>query len=202
MKLFFVPGIILLTLCTILVGTVYADIQVNSSYNTGDSIVIGGTTNFNTDNSVLIEIWPASFGPKGKYEPTMNGGGSVVVPVQGGDSLNYHWSGTFDTAGWVPDTYMVRAEVIGKDYVETIIFDLVEKSEMEPATPAPTLVQSEINRTESTPDVTPVIPEEIPTEQIPDITPVQTQKSPLSGITVVLSLCILTGSLVMMASRR
>lgn len=202
MKLFFVPGLILLTLCSILVGTVSADIHINSSYDTGDSIVIGGTTNFNTDNSVLIEIWPASFGPKGKYEPSMNGGGSVVVPVQGGDNLNYHWSSTFDSAGWAADTYMVRAEVIGKDYVETIIFDLVEKSVIKPATQVPTLVQSDNNQTENTPVVTQVIPEEIPTEQIPDITPVQTQKSPLSGTTSVLSLCIVIGTLVMLASRR
>lgn len=201
MKVLCITGIILLTLITVFISTVSADIQVESSYTTGDLIGIAGTTNFNTDNSVLIEIWPASFGPKGKYEPSMAGGGSVVVPVQSRENLDYHWNGSFDSSGWAPDTYMVRAEIIGKGYVETAMFDLMEKSEVE-TTPADNEVQSDINQTEITPVITPVIPEETPTESIPDSVPVPTQKSPLSGGTIILSLGILTVSLFMLVSRR
>ncbi|MCA1915656.1 hypothetical protein [Methanospirillum hungatei] len=201
MKVQFFPGILLLTLITVSISTVYADIQVESSYTMGDLIAITGTTNFNTDNSVLIEVWPASFGPKGKYEPSMAGGGSVVVPVQSGENLDYHWNGTFDSSGWAPDTYMVRAEIIGKNYVETRMFDLMEKSEVEKVLVAPE-AQSEINQTEITPVHTPQMPEEIPTENIPESVPVPTQKSSLSGGTIALSLGILTMSLFMLASRR
>jgi hypothetical protein len=131
----------------------------------------------------------------------MAGGGSVVVPVQSRENLDYHWNGSFDSSGWAPNTYMVRAEIIGKGYVETAMFDLMEKSEVE-TTPAGNEVQSEINQTEITPVITPVIPEETTTESIQDSVPVPTQKSPLSGGTILLSLGILTGSLFMLVSRR
>ena len=103
----------------------YADIMVEPAYSVGEDLVIGGNTNFNTDNSVLVEVWPSSFGPKGKFEPTMSGGGSAVVPVTSqGDSV-YSWTATFVTAHWVPDRYMIHAEIIGKDYADTTMFDLV-----------------------------------------------------------------------------
>jgi len=124
MKIF----IALISLCTFLILTglfCYADIMVEPAYSVGEDLVIGGNTNYNTDNSVLVEVWPSSFGPKGKFESTMPGGGSVVVPVTSqGDSV-YSWSAIFTTIDWVPDRYMVRAEIIGKDYADTTMFDLV-----------------------------------------------------------------------------
>lgn len=103
-----------------------ADMTLQPVYHAGEEIVVNGSTNFNTDNSVLIEIFPASFGPKGKYEPSMIGGGSCIVPVTAGNDSYYVWSGNFSSTDWAYDTYMVRAEVIGKDYAETKTFELVE----------------------------------------------------------------------------
>jgi hypothetical protein len=103
---------------------VSAEIQVNSSYHIGDEITIHGATNFNTDNSVLIEIWPAEFGPRSKYEPHMNGGGSLVVPIYAVNNAQYGWNGTFNTSGWAQGMYFIRVEVIGKQHAETVVIDL------------------------------------------------------------------------------
>ncbi|HOJ97247.1 MAG TPA: hypothetical protein PK024_10485 [Methanospirillum sp.] len=202
MKCIIVSGVVILTLFSILSFSVYADILVPPSFIAGEPVVIEGTTNFNTDNSIHIDIWPASFGPKAKYEPSMSGGGSGVVPVKRGNNSEYIWNGTFDSQGWSPDTYMVRAEVIGKGYVETAVFDLVTDQPAGqiptgPITPAPA-----VNQTEAVPDVTPVPTKESETEIIIQTTPMQTQKSSLNGITIVLSLCILMGCAFIAGSRR
>jgi len=113
----------------VLVLPVYAEsLNTGGPYSVGEQIVISGETNFNTDNNVLVEVYPASFGPTSKFEPTMTGGNSTVVPVvKGGDGL-YSWSANMSSATWSPDQYMVRAEVIGKDYIETSIITITEKS--------------------------------------------------------------------------
>lgn len=202
MKCIIVSGLIILTLFSLLSLSVYADILVPPSYIAGEPVVIEGTTNFNTDNSVHIDIWPASFGPIGKYEPSMSGGGAVVVPVKQGNNSEYYWNGTFDSQGWSPDTYMVRAEVIGKGYVETAVFDLVTEQPTGQMTTIPTATTPAVNQTETVPEVTPVTPKVVETEIIIETTPVQTQKSSLSGITIVLSLCILMGCTFIAWTRR
>ena len=125
MKIFYA----ILTVCLILFSLFLpctANITQKAIFYTGEEIVVGGYTNYNTDNSVLVEIWPASFGPKNKYDPGMSGGGSVVVPVIEFNETKYAWSANFSSKNWTPDTYMVRAEVISKNYSETALFNLVE----------------------------------------------------------------------------
>ena len=138
MKSVSVIGIIVLAIISVIFFPAHAEIQVNSAYYIGEEIIISGDTNFNTDNSVLIEIWPISFGPKSKYDLFMEGGGSVEVPVLKMENSNYHWIATFDSTDWMPDTYMIRAEIIGKGYIETTTFDLVEKKAEIPAALIPT----------------------------------------------------------------
>ena len=105
-----------------------ANLSQKTEYYKGEDILIGGYTNYNTDNSVLVQVWPASFGPKGKYEPEMSGGGSVIVPVITENATLNKWVTNFSSENWTPDTYMVLAEVIGKNYSETDIFTLLAKA--------------------------------------------------------------------------
>ena len=187
MKLYSVAGILFLLIYLTL--PVFAEISVNSVYYEGEKITIRGMTNYNTDNSILIEIWPASFGPKSKYEPSMTGGGSAVVPVLKGNYSDYVWYGSFDSAGWIPDEYMVRAEVIGKGYVETNLFELALEKEVPLVTTEPTMVP-----VITTIQTTNISQETQMEQEKRDIigstqgTPVPTQKSPLDISGVVLSL--------------
>ncbi len=123
-------------LLLILVGMILVSLPCSAEslntggpYSTGDTLIIQGDTNYNTDNKVLIEVYPASFGPTKKYEPTMAGGSSTVVPVQKKNLNEYAWSANISTTGWKPDQYFVRIEVIGKDYRESSVFTLNEKNE-------------------------------------------------------------------------
>jgi len=115
-------------------------------YTVGDEIIISGDTNYNTDNQILVEVYPASFGPTKKYEPSMTGGNSTIVPVVKGESGLYSWSANMSSAGWTPDQYMVRTEVIGKNFIETSVITLSEKG---------TLPEKEGNQTGSNISSTP-----------------------------------------------
>lgn len=88
-------------------------------YTIGDAITVSGITNLNTDNRFLVEIFSASFGPTGKYDTSMTGGGSIIVPVNRSENGTFFWNSTFNSTGWEPDQYMIRVEAIGKDYRET-----------------------------------------------------------------------------------
>lgn len=191
MKSLSIAGIITLAIISVIFFPVHAEIQVNSAYYIGEEIIISGDTNFNTDNSVLIEIWPISFGPKSKYDLFMEGGGSVVVPVLKMENSNYHWIATFDSTDWMPDTYMIRAEIIGKGYIETTTFDLVEKKAEIPAALIPTLVPSEISQTQKETTISPVETEEVQVEKTSEPIPLPTQKSSLNGMIILISLCLL-----------
>ncbi|WP_373838494.1 hypothetical protein [Methanospirillum sp.] len=191
MKSLSIAGIITLAIISVIFFPVHAEIQVNSAYYIGEEIIISGDTNFNTDNSVLIEIWPISFGPKSKYDLFMEGGGSVAVPVLKMENSNYHWIATFDSTDWMPDTYMIRAEIIGKGYIETTTFDLVEKKAEIPAALIPTLVPSEISQTQKETTISPVETEEVQVEKTSEPIPLPTQKSSLNGMIILISLCLL-----------
>ncbi|MDD1730316.1 MAG: hypothetical protein LUQ50_14775, partial [Methanospirillum sp.] len=120
--------VITLILTWIFVGYANAEtLNPGGPYMVGDLISIHGDTNYNTDNRILIEVYPASFGPTKKYEPSMTGGASMVVPVVTGREGGYSWSVNVSSENWVPDQYMVRAEIIGKDYRESAIITLNEK---------------------------------------------------------------------------
>lgn len=174
----------------LITGISIADFTINPEYFTGDAITIQGITNFNTDNSVLIEVWPASFGPKGKYESSMTGGGSLVVPVIQGNDSSYTWNATFNSAEWGPDSYMVRAEIIGKNYAETRTFTLVEAVPVDMGSPSPKVMNTSEKGKAVSPDIT-LEPEPVQTEENGTPEPVEsvpTQKSPINfffiGITL------------------
>lgn len=118
---------VILVILTLVLPLSADSLNIGGPYTIGDQITISGETNFNTDNKVLVEVYPASFGPTKKYDPTMSGGNSTVVPVLKDEAGIYSWSATMNSAGWSPDQYMVRAEVIGKDFIETSIITLIEK---------------------------------------------------------------------------
>jgi len=184
-------GIICLFLSLIIPGI--ADISVNPVYSIGEEIIIEGFTNFNIDNSVLIEVWPASFGPKAKYQPEMTGGGSVIVPVTSSNNSVNSWGGRFDSSGWSPDNYMVRAEVIGKSYVETTHFELTEKTEETIVSPVPTVTFVEPEKTGAGPEETAIVPETFSTPEIIQTSPVPTKQSPLNLFGLIFSLMCLAG---------
>lgn len=95
-------------------------------YISGDVINIRGDTNFNTENQVLVEIYPASFGPTSKFDPAMTGGGAAVVPVFQTGTGTFGWTVNMSSTGWNPDEYIVRIEVIGKDFRESGLLTLTE----------------------------------------------------------------------------
>lgn len=160
----------------------------HSPYSTGDTIFIHGYTNFNTENRVLVEVYPSSFGPTSKYEPAMSGGGAMVVPVTRSEDGRYSWSVNMSTAGWNPDQYMVRAEVIGKDYRETAVISVIEadQSETQAAlSEEPVDLAGEQNMTHEPLQQQPVLtPAPVPEERegLPAAEP--TRKSPLSLLTI------------------
>ena len=157
-------------------------LSTGGPYTVGDLISIQGSTNFNTDNKVLIEVYPASFGPTKKYDPSMSGGGSAVVPVATKGSGLFTWTANMSSAGWSPDQYMVRAEIIGKDYQETTLITLTENRIIEPQSsvvsmPVPATVATVPEKNEST-----QTPKSIPPgEKSETPVPVPTKQSPLSA---------------------
>ncbi|HWQ68310.1 MAG TPA: hypothetical protein VN372_15755 [Methanospirillum sp.] len=178
----------------------------------GDTIFLSGTTTFNTDNQILVELYPASFGPAKKYEPSMNGGGSAIIPVIAGLDDRFGWSLNMSTAGWIPDQYMVSIEVIGKDYREDGILILTGNSNSGGANissiptgdeGAATLIHQEnpgmaIQSFESKTGLNSSEVEKSDSEEIhknvstmtSEPIPTQTQKSPLSFITLLVALCL------------
>ena len=183
--------IFIFLLSTISCGT--ADFSFSPIHTIGDDIVIEGFTNFNADNTVLVEVWPASFGPKGKYESSMTGGGSVMVPVTQGNDSAYKWSAVFESAEWEPGMYMIRAEVIGKDYAETGTFSLSE------GIPVDSIGDSELaisNESEKHDIITPVITPLSETNRSENMAPekpaepVETQKSGLGFLTTGISVMV------------
>lgn len=192
--------IVLIILITLLCigGGGAESLVAGGPYESGDQIHIRGDTNYNTDNKVLIEIFPASFGPTAKYESSMIGGGSAVVPVTQNEQGGFEWSATMSSEGWDPDRYMVRVEMIGKDFRETTLFDLEEKSHTEKHTessqvnlsgqdpvdipePAQSLAPDTQVRNES-------VTEKITSDEYREpVDEAQTNKSPLSPLIIFLS---------------
>ncbi len=169
---------------------VIADIAVPAIVASGTDFSVSGMTNFNTDNKVLIEVFPASFGPAGKFDSSMTGGSSQVVPVRKDDSGRFFWNGTFSTDRWGEDTYMVRVEVIGKDYRETRVFSLISSESASGQEPVPTqketpkVVQTQETAQQTT-NETAIVNSAIPEETH--------SQSPMSPGTLISALFIGTG---------
>ena len=124
----------------------------------------------------------------------MSGGISQIIPVIRKNSDSFGWEANVSSTGWNPDQYIVRVEIIGKDYRESSVLVLEGKTEKVPA-PADSL-NSSVNSSAanislikpemtdsaapSTPDIVSQKPTESTTENknVPTSTP--TQKSPVS----------------------
>jgi hypothetical protein len=83
-----------------------------------DVITLNGTTNYNTDNRVIVEISPAEFAPTSKAAPQNFGGAAATVGVWEGTGTNF-WVMSVDTTGWEPGMYLVQATVVGKELIES-----------------------------------------------------------------------------------
>jgi hypothetical protein len=83
---------------------------------------------------------------------------------------------------------MIRAEIIGKGFIETTTVDLVEKKA--DYVPEPTLARakSDISHNKTEPVISPVETEKAQMEQTSEPAPVPTQKSCLNGMTIAVSL--------------
>ena len=83
-----------------------------------ETLTINGTTNYNTENRIMVEISPAEFAPTKKTDPQSFNGATETVNVLEGAGRN-HWTMSVDTAGWQPGMYLVEAYVIGKSRIES-----------------------------------------------------------------------------------
>jgi len=81
-------------------------------------ITFTGTTNYNTDNRVIVEITPAEFAPTSKTVPQDFGGAAATVDVQEGTGMNV-WEMSVNTTGWKPGMYLVQATVVGKELIDS-----------------------------------------------------------------------------------
>jgi hypothetical protein len=124
-----VAGLILLFLITPISAL---EILPAGEIYVNDEITVRGLTNYNEENNILVEVFPASFWPTNKYNSTIMGGTSGIVPVLKitNSSMNT-WSFTFSTVEWDPDLYMIRTEVLGKKSVQTETFELLAAREKE-----------------------------------------------------------------------
>jgi len=193
------PIVLILLITLLCAGGGSADSLVTGGpYELGDQIQIRGDTNYNTDNKVLVEIFPASFGPTAKYESSMIGGGSAVVPVTQNEKGGFEWSSTMSSAGWDADRYMVRVEVIGKDFRETAFFDLGDMRHTDEQTESAQSnlsVQDPIDKPEPAQTLAPDIQvrnESVtgnftPGEHMESVNVSPTNKSPLSPLIIFLS---------------
>lgn len=103
-----------------------AAILSDSQYVAGDTITLSGTTYLAAGDRLQITVTSASFRPSEKTQDPGFSGASGTVTVVTGTPLNT-WSFTFDTSGFRPDEYLVRAESVEVGVTETGTFRLLEK---------------------------------------------------------------------------
>ncbi|MBP1928748.1 hypothetical protein J2741_001295 [Methanolinea mesophila] len=97
------------------------------TYHVGDEILISGSTILSGGNQLLIEVTSVSFGPAPKENNTAFSGASAVVTVEEGvPPGNNSWSYILDTAGFVPDEYVVTITALTvRNLSETSTFTLL-----------------------------------------------------------------------------
>lgn len=152
-----IPGYVALLI--LLATPVAAEITLSPEEGVvvGDALTISGTTTFSPGNRVHVEVQPLSFAPTNKTEPVMVTGYAEttdIVREQGGN----RWSVVVDTATLAPGEYLVTAEVVGTDAVDTTRFTLLagpaettEPSASPEATPSPVETASPIPEPTATP---------------------------------------------------
>jgi len=83
-----------------------------------EMITIQGTTNYNTDNRVIVEISPVGFPSASKTAPSGFSDAVATVNVQTGIGINF-WKMSANTDGWQPGMYLIQASVVGKELIES-----------------------------------------------------------------------------------
>ncbi|NYT20847.1 MAG: DUF3821 domain-containing protein [Methanomicrobiales archaeon] len=118
----------------------------------GDRITLSGTTNLAPGNLLLIEVISESFGPTPKDQRGAFSGVSGTATVrEGPDGVNT-WSFVFDTASFIPDTYVVRVSAVTvSDALATTTFILNAVPPTPTPTPPPTTLPPTVPTTLPTP---------------------------------------------------
>ena len=114
------------TMSAVEIAEIQSSMQITGSQGDAcipDIITVFSTTNYNTENRVIVEISPAEFEPKSKNAPPAVGGAIAKVDVEKGDFGNY-WSMSANTTDWQAGMYLVQASIVGKNYFESKIITL------------------------------------------------------------------------------
>jgi hypothetical protein len=107
----------------------------------GDVLSLNGTTAFSPGNRILVTIELLTFGPTNKSAPPGIGGTSGQATVEGGGGGPNRWYMTVDTASYPPGDYLVTAEVLETDAVETATFTLLPRPVILPGTATPAVTE-------------------------------------------------------------
>jgi hypothetical protein len=77
-------------------------------YDTGDKILLTGTTILSPGNELLIEVTELAFSPTTKEEGSAFSGAAAIVTVRKGpEGSENTWEYTLDTTGFAPGGYQV-----------------------------------------------------------------------------------------------
>ena len=105
----------------------------------GDKFTIGGSTNLEVGDDLMVEVYSSSFGPTTKAQSGEFSGASGVVKVVPGSGLN-SWSFDVDTSAWKPDEYSVTVTGVTTTVTGTATFSLLQATPVTTSsiTPLPT----------------------------------------------------------------
>ncbi len=109
----------------------YITIDPIGTKESGSKFTITGTTNVAVGDKLIVDVTSSAFGPAEKTEGAGFGSVSGTAVVEKGDGAN-KWSFEVDASDLKPDQYIVKAECIETDTVNTANFNLVEATETTP----------------------------------------------------------------------
>ncbi len=127
-------------------------INSSASHTIGERINLSGTTNLAPGNRLLVEVTSQTFGPTPKDQSSEFSGVTDTVTVQDGPGDQNIWSFSFDTASFIPDTYVVRVSgMTVSNAVVSTSFTLNPITPTPTPTPPPTTPPTTLPTTEPTP---------------------------------------------------
>ena len=125
-----------------------------------DEISIQGTTNYNTDNRIIVEISFVGLISENEGAPDRFNGAVETVPVQQGVGV-YFWQMSASTSGWDPGMYLIQATVTGKDLIASEFITLERCSDITQTSFSLPSIRTQIaagSKTTGTPVTTPAVP--------------------------------------------
>ncbi len=150
----------------------------------GNNFVIEGTTNIGVDNTLLVEVVSASFGPTQKTQSGAFSGFSGTTKVVAGTGEWNTFKIEVSSGNFIKDEYIITVTSIETDATSTSNFQVVEFVPTPTPTPTPIpTTPTPVPTTIATPEPT-AIPTTEPTTVAP--TPTPTPKSPGFGALVAL----------------